>query len=84
MNAYRALAEKAEEKRPLRRPRVRLNYNIKIDLIGSPDRAVGIAIVYGLDDRGFGVPVPTGSRIFSSPHRPNRLYGPPSLLSSGY
>jgi hypothetical protein len=25
-----------------------------------------------------------GSRIFSSPHRADRLWGPPSLLSNGY
>jgi hypothetical protein len=45
---------------------------------------VGIATGYGLDDRGVGVRVPIGSRIFSSPRRPYRLWGPPSLLSSGY
>jgi hypothetical protein len=28
---------------------------------------------YGLDDRGVGVRVPVGSRIFSSPRRPERL-----------
>jgi hypothetical protein len=28
--------------------------------------------------------VPVGSRIFSSPRRPDRLWGPPSLLSNGY
>jgi hypothetical protein len=35
--------------------------------------AVGIATSYGLDDRGVGVRVPVGSRIFSSPCRPDRL-----------
>jgi hypothetical protein len=44
----------------------------------------GIAIGYGLDDRGVGFRVPVGSRIFTSPRRPNRLWGPPSLLSKGY
>jgi hypothetical protein len=48
------------------------------------DSAVGIATAYGLDDRGVGVRVPVGSRIFSSPRRPDLLWGPPSLLSSGY
>jgi hypothetical protein len=38
----------------------------------------GIATGYGLDDRGVGVRVPVGSRIFSSPSRPDRLWGPPS------
>jgi hypothetical protein len=36
-------------------------------LYKSRDRAVGIATVYGLDDRGVGLRVPVGSRIFSSP-----------------
>jgi hypothetical protein len=44
----------------------------------------GIATSYGLDKRGVGVQVPVGSRIFSSPCHPNRLCGPPSLLSTGY
>jgi hypothetical protein len=44
---------------------------------------VGIDTGYGLDGRGVGVPVPVGSRIFSSPRRPDRLWGPPNLLSSG-
>jgi hypothetical protein len=39
---------------------------------------------YGLDDRGVGVRVPVWSRIFSSPRRPYRLWGPPNLLSNGY
>jgi hypothetical protein len=34
------------------------------------DRAFGIATGYGLGDRGVGVLVPVGSRIFSSPRRP--------------
>jgi hypothetical protein len=36
---------------------------------GSRDSAVCIAIEYELDDRGFGVPVPEGSRIFSTSSR---------------
>jgi hypothetical protein len=43
-----------------------------------------VATGYGLDDRGIGVRVPVGSRVFSSPCRPDRLWGPPSLLSNGY
>jgi hypothetical protein len=50
----------------------------------SRDSAVGIATSYGLDDRGVGVRVPVGSRIFSSPRRPDQLWGPPTLLSNGY
>jgi hypothetical protein len=50
----------------------------------SGDSVVGIATGYGLDDRGVGVPVPIGSRMLSSPRRPHRFCGPPSLLSNGY
>jgi hypothetical protein len=46
--------------------------------------AVGIATAYRLDDQGVGVEVPEGSRIFSSPHCPDRLWGSPSLLFNGY
>jgi hypothetical protein len=35
--------------------------------------AVGIATGYGLDDQEAGVRVPVGSRIFTSPYRPDRL-----------
>jgi hypothetical protein len=38
---------------------------------------VGIATGYWLDDGGIGVRVPVGSRIFSSPNRPDRLWGSP-------
>jgi hypothetical protein len=41
--------------------------------------AVCIATGYWLDDRGVGVRVPVGSRIFSSPRRSDRLWGSPSL-----
>jgi hypothetical protein len=46
--------------------------------------AVGIAIGYGLDDRGVGVRVSIGSSIFTSPYRPGQLWDPHNLLSSGY
>jgi hypothetical protein len=45
---------------------------------------VGIATGYGLDDRGFGVRVPVGSRMFSSPRRPDRPWSPPNILSNRY
>jgi hypothetical protein len=45
---------------------------------------VGIATDYGLNDRGVRVRVPVGSRIFTFPRRPDRLWGPPNLLSNGY
>jgi hypothetical protein len=41
--------------------------------------AVGIATGYGLDDRGVGVRVPIGLRMFTSPRRSDRLWGLPSL-----
>jgi hypothetical protein len=47
-------------------------------------RGAGIATCYVLNDRGVGVRVPVQLRIFSSPCRPHRLWGPPSLMSSGY
>jgi hypothetical protein len=50
----------------------------------SRGSSVGIATGYGLDDGGVEVRVPVGSRIFSSPCRPDRLWGPPNLLSIGY
>jgi hypothetical protein len=50
----------------------------------SRDSAVGIAIGYGLDNQGVVVQVPMGARIVTSPQRPDRLWGPPSLLSNGY
>jgi hypothetical protein len=53
-------------------------------IIRSRSSAVPIATGYGLDDRGFGVRVPLGSRIFSSPCRLDRLWGPLSLLSNAY
>jgi hypothetical protein len=50
----------------------------------SRDSVVGTATGYGLDDGGFTVQVPVGARIFYSPHGPDRLWGPPKLLSNGY
>jgi hypothetical protein len=48
------------------------------------DSVVGIATGYGLDDRGIGVRFPVELKIVSSPRRPDRLWGPPSLLSNVY
>jgi hypothetical protein len=50
----------------------------------SRDSAVGIATGYRLDDRGVGLRVAVGSRIFSSLRCPDRLWGSPNLVSSGY
>jgi hypothetical protein len=49
----------------------------------SWDSVVGVATGYGLDDRGVGVRVPVGSRIFSSPRRPDRLWGHPASYQMG-
>jgi hypothetical protein len=48
------------------------------------DSAVGIATGYQLNDRGVRVRFPVGSRIFSSPSRPDLFWGPSNLLSNGY
>jgi hypothetical protein len=45
--------------------------------------SVGIVTDYGLEGRGVGVRVPVGTRIFSSPRRPDRLWGPAILLTNG-
>jgi hypothetical protein len=47
--------------------------------------AVGYNILshWRIEDRGIGVWVPVGPRIFSSPRCPDRLWGPPNLLSNG-
>jgi hypothetical protein len=44
-----------------------------MEFVVSRESVVGIATSYGLDGRGIGVRVPVGSRIFSSPNRPDRL-----------
>jgi hypothetical protein len=45
---------------------------------------VGIATGYAPDDRGVGVPIPEESRFFSSPRRPDWLWGPPKVQYNGY
>jgi hypothetical protein len=47
-------------------------------------RVMCIATGCGLDDLGVGVRVPVRLRIFSFPRRPDRPWGPPSLLSNPY
>jgi hypothetical protein len=48
----------------------------------SRDSSAGIALGYGLDDRGS---IPGGCwEFFSKPPRPERLWSSPSLLSNGY
>jgi hypothetical protein len=48
-------------------------------LFNDADSAVGIATGYGLGDRGVGVRVPVEPRVFSSPRRPDRLWGLPPI-----
>jgi hypothetical protein len=48
------------------------------------DTVVSIATSYGLDDIEVGVRVPVDSIIFCSSRRPDRLWGPPNLLSNGH
>jgi hypothetical protein len=45
---------------------VKIFYLLSSCAARSRDSAVGIATSYGLDDRGIGVRVPVGSRIFTS------------------
>jgi hypothetical protein len=47
------------------------------------DNSVDITMSYGLDGRN---PIPDGGKgtFFSNLQRPDRLWGPSSLLSSGY
>jgi hypothetical protein len=49
---------------------------------GSRDGSVGIATIYGVDGRG-SIPC-RGKRFVSTPQLPDQLWGPPSLLSSGF
>jgi hypothetical protein len=56
----------------------------QFSIVLSRISAVGVATGYGLDDQGVGVRVPVGARIFTSPRRPHRLWGPPNFLSNWY
>jgi hypothetical protein len=68
--------------------KLRLTYAVLLAIFNSGifirDSVVGIATGYGLDGRGVGVRVPVGLRIFTSPYRPDWLWGPPNLLYNGY
>jgi hypothetical protein len=50
----------------------------------SWDNIVCVATSYRLDNQGVGVRAPVGIRIISSPRCPDRLWGPPNLVSNGY
>jgi hypothetical protein len=60
------------------------HYLTTLETSRSRDSVVGMATSYGLDDRGVGIRVPVGSRIFSFPNRPDRLWDPPNLLCNEY
>jgi hypothetical protein len=53
-------------------------------MLRSRDSAVGKATGYWLGGGGVGIQVPVGSRNFSFPSLPDRLWGSPILLSNGY
>jgi hypothetical protein len=55
-----------------------------LELYRSRDIAIGVATGYDLDQRGVGVRVPVWSRIFCSPRRPDRLWGPLNHVCNGY
>jgi hypothetical protein len=59
-------------------------HNICTNVPSSQILVVGLATGYGLEDQGVGVRVPVWARIFTSPCRPDGLWGPPNLLSNGY
>jgi hypothetical protein len=63
-----------------------VNKIIEVLYFKSRDSPVGIGLGYGLDDRGsrFRFPAGGGWEFFSPPPRPERLWGPPNLLSNGY
>jgi hypothetical protein len=61
-----------------------ININFHYAFVGNQDSIVSIVTGYGLDDWGVEVRAPVGSRIFSSPSRPDWLWDPHILLSNGY
>jgi hypothetical protein len=56
----------------------------KLSNVISRDSAVGTVTGYWLNERRIGVLVSVVSRIFTSPRRPDRLWGPSNLLSNWY
>jgi hypothetical protein len=55
-----------------------------LPLYVSRGTVVATATAYGLDDRGVGVRVPVKSRTFTSPYRPDRLWGSTALVFNKY
>jgi hypothetical protein len=66
----------------LRQQQQQQQYAAGPDMRSSRGSAVGIATAYEQDDRGVGVRVPSGSRIFTSPYRQDWLWGLPNLISN--
>jgi hypothetical protein len=67
-------------------PEFNIMFLIKLSTIQnmvSRDSIVGVATGYGLGDRGVGVRLPIGSRIFSSPLCPDWLWDPFYILFNG-
>jgi hypothetical protein len=54
--------------------------SVGLYLLGGGNASAG----YGLDDRGVGVLISVGSRIFTSPYLPDRFWGPSSDISGAY
>jgi hypothetical protein len=59
-------------------------YDLDPESVISRDSVVGRATGYGSEGRGVGVRVPVEARFFSTPRRPDRLWGPLSLVSNEY
>jgi hypothetical protein len=59
-----------------------LKFIIKFTSFETRNSAVCITTAYRLDDQGGRVRVPVSSGIFTSPWRPDRLWGPPILVSN--
>jgi hypothetical protein len=57
-------------------------HNLDYKSVGSQESSVSIVIGYGLG--GWGLIPGRCKRFFSFPQHPDQLWGPPSLLSSGY
>jgi hypothetical protein len=83
LNGARTLQfQEASRRRNCPFPRAALVAANRRACTGMP--GAGIATGYGLEDGGVGVQVPVGARFFSSSQRPDRLWGPPSLLPNDY
>jgi hypothetical protein len=57
---------------------------IETALYSSHCSRVGIVTAYEQGDRRTAVRFPTGSRIVTSPYRPDRYWDPPNLLFNGH